>query len=216
MTDASTLYAWKPVDEFVAVPTIKFSKIAFFSSHGGSSARGVIAACGHELAATPAIIISNNPGSPIMEFAKEAGITHEVINITVCGSESAAQQRILERLAELNVDLIVLSGYMKKLGADLVARYAGRIFNIHPALLPKYGGKGMYGIHVHEAVIAAGETETGITIHQVDQNYDEGPIVARLKVPVCEGDTPEMLAERVKQQEPSFLVRTLREMQRRA
>jgi phosphoribosylglycinamide formyltransferase-1 len=161
------------------------------------------------------IIISNNPDSPIIQFAKEAGFAHEVVNLKVCGSEGAAQQRILERLAELNVDLIVLSGYMKKLGADLVARYAGRIFNIHPALLPKYGGKGMYGIHVHEAVIAAGETETGITIHQVDQNYDEGPIVARLRVPVCAGDTAEMLAERVKQQEPAFLVRTLREMQRR-
>ncbi len=148
-----------------------------------------------------------------MDFAKEAGIAHEVINITVCGSESAAQQRILERLAELRVDLIVLSGYMKKLGSDLVARYAGRIFNIHPALLPKYGGKGMYGIHVHEAVIAAGEKETGITIHQVDQNYDEGPVIARLRVPVYAGDTAETLAERVKQQEPSFLVRTLRQMQ---
>lgn len=212
-SDPSSSDSWQPKDEFVAVPKISFSKIAFFSSYAGSGARGVIAACGHELTASPAIIISNNPGSQVLEFAKGAGIPHEVINVKVCGSEVAVEQRILERFTQLGVDLIVLSGYMKKLGTDVIARYAGRIFNIHPALLPKYGGQGMYGIHVHKAVIDAGEQETGITIHQVDQNYDEGPIISRLRIPVCVGDTPEMLAERVKAQEPAFLVRTLREMQ---
>ena len=214
--DPASLHSWQPVDEFVAVPKITFSRIAFLSSHAGSAAKRVIAACGQELAAEPVIIVSNNPGSQILEYAKEVGIVHELINIAVCGSEAAVQERILERFTELKVDLVVLSGYMKKLGTTVISRYAGRILNIHPALLPKYGGQGMYGIHVHQAVIQAGDYETGITIHQVNQNYDEGPIVARLKVPVCCGDTPDILAKRVKDQEPLFLVRTLVEIQRRA
>lgn len=205
---------WRPVDEFVAVPKLNFSRIAFLSSHGGSGARGVIKACGHELRASPAIIISNNPDSHIIEYAKNAGVTHEVINVKTCGSEAAVQERILHRLKELGADIIVLSGYMKKIGSDIVAQYPGRIFNIHPALLPHYGGQGMYGMNVHKAVINAGERETGITIHEVNQQYDEGPIIARLRVPVYQGDTPELLAERVKAEEPPFLVRTLREMQR--
>jgi phosphoribosylglycinamide formyltransferase-1 len=105
---------------------------------------------------------------------------------------------------------------MKKLGSEIVAHYSGRIFNIHPALLPKYGGHGMYGMNVHRAVLEAKEVETGITIHQVDCNYDEGPIVSRLRIPVYPNDTAEALAERVKNEEPPFLVRTLREMQRRS
>jgi phosphoribosylglycinamide formyltransferase-1 len=205
---------WQPIDEFVAVPMLSFSRIAFFSSHGGSGSRGVIAACGHELQASPAIIISNNPDSAVISFAKDAGITYEVINVKICGSEAGVQERILERLQELGVDLIILSGYMKKLGPEIVAHYSGRIFNIHPALLPKYGGQGMYGMNVHRAVIEAKEVETGITIHQVDSNYDEGPIVARLRIPVDPSDTADMLAEKVKNEEPPFLVRTLMEMQR--
>jgi len=206
---------WQPVDEFLAVPKSDFSKIAFFSSHGGSSTRGVISACGKELRASPAIIISNNPTSQIIEFAKAQALDHEVINQAQCGSDEAVQRRIIQVLGERGVDLIVLSGYMKKLGAEVIARYPGRILNIHPALLPKYGGKGMYGVHVHTAVINAGERETGITIHQVNEHYDEGAVVSRLRIPVYPGDTPEALAERVKSEEPPFLVRTLVEMQRR-
>jgi phosphoribosylglycinamide formyltransferase-1 len=212
--DSELLRSWQPVDEFVAVPRIAFSKIAIFSSYAGSAARAVVAACGRELSASPVIFISNNPDSQALEFAKGAGIAHEVINIKVCGSEAAVQQRILQRFDELGVDLILLAGYMKRLGSDVITRYSGRIFNYHPALLPKHGGQGMYGINVHRAVLEAGEHETGITIHHVTENYDEGAVVARLRVPVCVGDTPETLAERVKAQEPAFLVRTLREMQR--
>jgi phosphoribosylglycinamide formyltransferase-1 len=208
--------ALQPADEFLTVPEIDFSKIAFFSSHGGSSTRGVINACGKELRASPAIIISNNPSSQILQFAESRGIDHEVINQARFGTDEAVQKRILEVLSERCVDLIILSGYMKKLGADVIARYPGRIFNIHPALLPKYGGKGMYGMHVHTAVINAGESETGITIHQVNEHYDEGAIVSRLRIPVNPDDTPEALAERIKSEEPPFLVRTLSEMQRRA
>ncbi len=201
-------------DEFVAVPRINFSKIAFFSSHGGSSARGVIGACGRELRATPAIVLSNNPESAIIEFARAHSIPNEVVNLKSCGSELAVQQRILEILSSHHADLIVLSGYMKKMGSEVINQYGGRIFNIHPSLLPKHGGQGMYGINVHKAVIEAKEKETGITIHEVNQHYDQGAIVSRLRVPVHATDTPETLADRVKALEPSFLVRTLKEMQR--
>lgn len=205
-----------PTAPLFQVPRIDFSRIAFFSSHGGSSTRGVVAACGQVLQATPAVIISNNPDSPIIQFAADQGLNHLVLNAKRCGGEDAVQARILEALGEQNVDLLICSGYMRKLGEQIVDRYPGRIFNIHPALLPKYGGQGMYGLNVHRAVIAAGETETGITIHEVNKHYDEGPIIAQMRVPVLPDDTAEILAERVKAEEPPFLVRTLAEMQGRS
>jgi phosphoribosylglycinamide formyltransferase-1 len=196
------------------IPRINFSRIAFFSSHGGSGTRGVVEVCGKELRALPAVVFSNNPDSAIIQFALQRGLQHEVLNVKRCGSEEAVEARILEVLTEVGADLIVLSGYMRKLGARVIERYQGRIFNIHPALLPKYGGPGMYGLNVHAAVLAAGERETGITIHEVNQRYDEGAIVAQMRVPVLPGDTVETLAERVKSEEPAFLVRTLIAMQR--
>jgi phosphoribosylglycinamide formyltransferase-1 len=196
------------------IPRIDFHRIAFFSSHGGSGTRGVVDACGRGLYAQPAIIISNNPDSAIIQYAIERGLTHAVVNVKSCGGEDQVEERVLQLLSEVGADLIILSGYMRKLGPRVVERYQGRIFNIHPALLPKYGGPGMYGLNVHSAVLAAGETETGITIHEVNQRYDEGAIVAQMRVPVVTGDSVEMLAERVKAEEPGFLVRTLVAMQR--
>ena len=95
------------------------------------------------------------------------------------------------------VEVICLAGYMKKLGAEVLTAYEGRILNIHPALLPKFGGQGMYGMRVHEAVLAAGERESGATVHLVDEEYDHGQILAQEKVPVKAGDTPETLQKRV-------------------
>ncbi len=169
----------------------------------------MVAACGKELRAEPAIVISNNPESAIIQFAAQRGLQHEVINVKLCGSEGAVEERILQVLSEVGADLIVLSGYMRKMGDRVIERYTGRIFNIHPALLPKYGGPGMFGLNIHRAVLEAGETETGITIHEVNQHYDEGAIIAQMKVSVLPGDTVETLAERVKAEEPPFLVRTL-------
>jgi len=107
------------------------------------------------------------------------------------------------------VDLVVLAGYMKKLGPRTLARFRGRIVNTHPALLPKFGGKGMYGIHVHRAVLAAGEAKTGASVHLVDEEYDTGRVVAQREVPVLAGDTPETLAERVQQHERALLIDVL-------
>ena len=116
---------------------------------------------------------------------------------------------MLQALADAQADMVMLCGYMKQIPAEVVESYEGRIFNIHPALLPRHGGPGMYGIRVHEAVIREGDKETGVTIHRVSNVIDGGDIVAQTRVPVEEGDTPETLAARVLEREHSFLVEVL-------
>lgn len=115
-------------------------------------------------------------------------------------------------MLEHAVDIIVLAGYMKKLGPRTLSRFEGRILNIHPALLPKFGGKGMYGMHVHEAVIASGETVSGVSIHVVDAEYDTGPIIAQARVPVEPTDTADTLAARVLQREHKLFPETLQKI----
>jgi len=112
-------------------------------------------------------------------------------------------------LEKHRVNLIVLAGYMKKLGPKTLARYRGRVVNIHPALLPKFGGKGMFGHHVHDAVIAAGEKESGATVHIADEEYDRGRILAQKRVPVMPDDTSESLAARVLEVEHELYAETL-------
>jgi len=116
---------------------------------------------------------------------------------------------ILAELQRHEVDLVLLLGYMKLLGPKTTAAFRGRIINTHPALLPQYGGKGMYGALVHEAVLAAGEPETGVTVHLVDDEYDHGEIVAQCRVRVAHDDTVESLSARVLKREHEFLVETL-------
>jgi phosphoribosylglycinamide formyltransferase-1 len=110
------------------------------------------------------------------------------------------------------VELVILAGYMKKLGMKTLEHYRGRILNIHPSLLPKFGGQGRYGIHVHEAVLAAGERETGATVHLVEGEYDQGTILSQCRVPVYTGDTADTLAQRVLVQEHRLLVETLEQI----
>ncbi len=112
----------------------------------------------------------------------------------------------------LAFDVIILAGYMKKLGPRILSHFAGHILNIHPALLPKFGGKGMYGMHVHEAVLASGETESGVSIHIVDAEYDTGPVIAQARVRVEPMDTPETLAARVLQREHTFFAEILQKI----
>jgi phosphoribosylglycinamide formyltransferase-1 len=119
---------------------------------------------------------------------------------------------ILHTLQEHKVDLVILAGYMKLIGPQTLERYRGRILNIHPALLPKFGGKGLYGRAVHEAVLAAGERVTGVTIHLADERYDRGPIIAQCEVPVAEDDTPDSLSARVLEREHEFFVETLQKI----
>lgn len=182
-------------------------KIAVFASHGGSDLQAIIDGCnGKKIDASVAVVISNNSDSMALIRANNEGIPAYHLSCKKSGSEDILANEILEVLSQYNVDMIFLAGYMRMLHLSILNKYHNRIFNIHPALLPKYGGKGMYGMNVHTAVINAKEKETGVTIHRVNAEYDSGEIVAQAKVPVLNDDTPETLAARVLEKEHTFLV----------
>ena len=162
------------------------------------------------LDARPGVLISNNAAARALAFARSVGIPACWIGGPDFRDDGRRDGAILETLQQHRVDVVLLLGYMKLLGPRTVEAYRGRILNTHPALLPKYGGRGMYGDRVHRAVLAAGETETGITVHLVDEQYDHGEALARTRVPVQPGDTVETLAERVVARERQFVVETLR------
>ena len=184
--------------------------IAVFASHGGSDLQAIIDGCKNkEIKADVSVVISNNSDSMALQRAEKEKIDRYHLSVKTEGTEELLAKKILDVLGKYNVDMIFLAGYMKLLPISVLEKYDNRIFNIHPALLPKFGGKGMYGIKVHNAVISAGETETGVTIHRVNAEYDSGEIVAQTKVPVLENDTAELLADRVLQREHEFLVEVI-------
>jgi phosphoribosylglycinamide formyltransferase-1 len=183
-------------------------KLGFLASGNGSSARAIVAAiAAGELDAAPRLMVSNNKSAAALAFAAEAGVPS--LCIATQADPEAADARLAEALASHGVELVVLSGYLRQLGPKTLNRYAGRILNIHPGPLPQFGGHGMYGRRVHEAVIAAGVAESGICIHLVDEEYDRGPVIARRSAPVLDSDTAETLEARVTSLEPQFYVETL-------
>ena len=185
-------------------------KLGLLSSHRGSGVQAVIDACAAgRLEITPALVISNNADAEVLARAARHGIPNAVLSGRTHPDPDALDLAIRDALNAHGVELILLTGYLKKLGPRTLARFAGRVLNIHPALLPKYGGQGMFGQHVHAAVLAAGDAESGVTIHLVDAEYDHGRIVAQCRVPVQAGDTVETLAARVLAREHEFIVETL-------
>ncbi|HYO45339.1 MAG TPA: phosphoribosylglycinamide formyltransferase [Gemmatimonadota bacterium] len=165
-------------------------RIAVFASGWGSNMEALFEALAGRADAAIVLVASDRTGSQALERARGRGVD----TATVVPDHEAAMLDLLERA---RVDWIVLAGYLKRLPAGVVCRYRNRILNIHPALLPAHGGKGMYGERVHRAVIEAGEKTSGASVHLVDEEYDRGPIVAQEEVPVEPGDTPETLAARV-------------------
>lgn len=163
-----------------------------------------------ELNGEARVVISNNSNSQALARARECGISCYHLSEVTAGNAERLDRATCEVLVNHDVNLVILSGYMKRLGARTLQRYHNRIVNVHPALLPKFGGKGMYGDRVHEAVLRAGEAVTGATIHLADSEYDHGRILGQRKVPVLEGDTPKTLAERVRKVEATFFVDMLR------
>lgn len=189
-------------------------RLGFLASGAGSSARAIIAAItAGELAAEARLMVSNNKSAEALAFAANAGVPS--LCIPTQADAATADAKLAEAMAAHGVDLIVLSGYLRRLGPKTLARYAGRILNIHPGPLPEFGGHGMYGRRVHEAVLAAGAAASSVTIHVVDEEYDHGPIVARKSVPVEPGDSAEALEARVRAEEPAFFVETLQRIARR-
>ena len=184
--------------------------IAVFASHGGSDLQAIIDGCkNNQINAKVAVVISNNGSSMALQRAENEKIPAYHMSAKKFGSEDVLAEEILKVLTAYEIDMIFLAGYMRMLHVSILEKYDKRIFNIHPALLPKFGGRGMYGMNVHIAVIEAKETETGVTIHRVSAEYDSGEIVAQTTVPVLEGDTPEVLAARVLDREHEFLVEVI-------
>ena len=186
-------------------------RIAVLASHGGSVLQAVIDACQQgELEAAIVLVISNNSDSGALKRAAEHGIPTLHLSSTTHPDSADLDATMVEALEGARADWVLLAGYMKKLGPTTLARFRNRIINTHPALLPKYGGKGFYGRRVHQAVIDAGDRESGATVHIVDAEYDSGPILAQVRVPVREDDSVDDLEDRVKVAERKLIVETLR------
>ena len=189
---------------------MKTTNIAVFASHSGSGLQAIINACKQkQLPANVCAVFSNNSGSLALQRARDNSIPAFHFSQKVIEDPQQLDNQILATLIKCDAHLIFLSGYLKKLGPAVLSAYTNRVLNVHPSLLPKYGGKGMYGINVHKAVLDANENETGITIHLVNHNYDDGEIIAQKHVPIFAGDTPETLAARVQAEEHVFIVETL-------
>jgi phosphoribosylglycinamide formyltransferase-1 len=174
------------------------AKCAVFASGGGSNFQSLIdRRDAGELKAQLSVLVVNNSGAGAAERARKSGIP--VLHCAPSHFESATvyAETLLRHLDEYAIDCIVLAGYMKMLPSPLVQRFRNRIINIHPGLLPAFGGKGMYGANVHRAVLEYGAKISGITVHFVDEEYDHGPVIYQQTVPVLDDDTPESLAARV-------------------
>ncbi|MFI5233283.1 MAG: phosphoribosylglycinamide formyltransferase [Gemmatimonadales bacterium] len=181
-------------------------RVAVLASGGGSNLQAIIdhaQRLGDESAVRVVLVAANRAGAGALEKARAAGVATALI------TNHADGPGLLHLLESHGVELIALAGYLKLVPTDVTARWRGRIVNIHPALLPKFGGAGMYGHRVHAAVLAAGETESGATVHQVDDAFDRGAILAQERVPVEPGDTAESLAARVLAAEHRLYPRTL-------
>jgi phosphoribosylglycinamide formyltransferase 1 len=172
------------------------ARVAVFASGGGSNLQSLIDRCAiPEAPARVVLVVASRPGIGALDRAAAAGIDHAVLEPRVLGE--ACGERTLALLEQHRVDLVVLAGYLSLVPPAVTERFRGRIINIHPALLPAFGGHGMYGIRVHRAVLESGARVSGATVHLVDERYDEGRILAQWPVPVLAGDTPETLAARV-------------------
>lgn len=177
-------------------------RVAVFASGSGSNCQALIdAAKSGALHAEVVLVMSNRSKAFVLERARNAGIDAVHLSRKRFDDNESYAAALTSLLKQYEIDLICLAGYLKKLPPPVVQAYLGRIINIHPALLPDFGGPGMYGHHVHEAVLAAGRKESGVSIHFVTENYDEGPVIAQTRVPVKPDDTPETLAARVLEQE---------------
>ena len=185
-------------------------RIGVLASHAGTTLQSIIDACAQgRINGRVVAVISNNSGSGALRRAAAAGIETFHLSSATHADGDALDTAICDVLQRARADVIFLAGYMKRLGPRTLAAFPARILNTHPALLPKFGGHGMYGDRVFEAVLAAGESESGASVHLVDAEYDTGAVVRQARVPVLPGDTVESLKERVQASEREAVVSTL-------
>ncbi|MFM9825795.1 phosphoribosylglycinamide formyltransferase [Flavobacterium sp.] len=176
------------------------NKIVIFASGSGTNTENIIKFFENKKIAKVITVFTNNPNAGVIERAQNFNIPTEIFSKTLFN-----EPIFLQKLINLQPDLIVLAGFLLKLPESIVEIFPNKIINIHPALLPKYGGKGMYGMNVHRAVVENKEMETGISIHYVNENYDEGAIIFQKKVTVLVTDTPEIVAEKIHELEQKYL-----------
>lgn len=183
-------------------------RLAFLASNNGSSFRAIVQAIRDgEMRAVACLVVSNKSASAALDYAAANSIRS--VCIPTHPDEDAADEALLQELRDARAELVVLSGYLRKLGPRTLEAFEGRILNVHPALLPKFSGKGMYGRRVHQAVFDAGETVTGATVHVVDGEYDHGRVIARKSVEITPADTVETIERNVMQAECALFVETI-------
>ena len=168
-------------------------RIAIFASGSGTNAENLINYFSNEKSARVSLILANRPDAYVIERAGNLSVPTRIFD----RSDFYDSQRVLDILVEEEIDFIVLAGFLWLVPGEIIERYRGRIVNIHPALLPDYGGKGMYGSRVHQAVISNKEKKSGITIHFVNEKYDEGDIIFQATCDIASGDTAEILAKKI-------------------
>lgn len=184
-------------------------KLGFLASHNGTSFRAVVEAIETgALDAEARLLVANRKDAPALAFAAEHGVPHRCI--PTAADPDAADAALKAALRAAGVELVVLSGYLRKLGPKTLAAYNGRILNIHPSLLPKYGGQGMYGRHVHDAVARSGDLVTGASVHIVDGEYDHGPVILQREVALAPGDAAAAIEAKVTAAEAGLFVDVLR------
>jgi len=189
------------------------ARLAVLASHGGSIMQAVLdSAAAGELPLQVVLVISNNSRSAALTRAAEQNIPGLHLSSAAHPEPADLDEAICAALTAAQADWVLLAGYMKPLGPLTLKAFRNRIINTHPSLLPKYGGKGFYGTRVHEAVLAAGDKESGATVHLVESDYDSGPILSQVRVPVRPGDSVSDLEERVKAAERKLVIATLLEL----
>ena len=184
--------------------------LGVLASHEGTTLQSLLDAfASGRIPGRVSVVVSNNGGSGALVKARQAGVQAVHLSSKTHPDPATLDAAIREALVAADVDVVFLAGYMKKLGSAVLGTFQGRILNTHPALLPRFGGRGMYGDRVFEAVLEAGEAESGVSIHLVDREYDTGPIVCQCRVPVLRDDSVDDLKGRVRAREKEFVVETL-------
>lgn len=188
-------------------------RITVFASGSGTNFKKIHqAALDNRIPASVTCLICNNPDAGALSYAKKQGIRTCIISPEDYDTGQAFAARLNEFLRSEEPDLIVLAGYLKKIPDSVIEQFPGKIINMHPSLLPKYGGKGWYGMKVHQAVIESKEPVSGCTIHYVTTEYDEGPIIAQKQITVSPDDTPESLASKVQKLEHQLYPQVIRDL----
>lgn len=179
--------------------------IALFASGSGSNVKNIIEYFSKNQSVNVQLVVSNKPDAGALMHAKNAHINTRVFS----HQELKNVDPVLESLNDSNIGMVILAGFLLKIPSDLISRFNGDIINVHPSLLPKFGGKGMYGNHVHKAVLTQGESETGITIHYVNEHYDEGKIIQQFSTSISEAETLDTLLLKIKALEKAHFPPTI-------